>query len=146
MTEPLTGIVRVTRTLKATPQDVFDAWTSADRLQQWLCPGPGTVAEAECDPVVGGRYRIVKLFPDGVDEVTGEYLVVEPPRRLVFTWRAGSTGGHPTQVTVTLRAGGDTTEMTITHERLPSRGFRDRATPIWTEMAGKLETHLAAGR
>ncbi|WP_055590345.1 SRPBCC family protein [Peterkaempfera griseoplana] len=139
----MSEVVRVTRSLKATAQDVYDAWTDADRLQQWLCPGPGFVAEASCDPVVGGRYRIVKILDWGADEVTGEYLVVEPPHRLVFTWTADTTGGRATQVSVTLRPDGDTTEMTIVHERLPDRGRREGAAAAWADLAGKLERLLA---
>jgi uncharacterized protein YndB with AHSA1/START domain len=147
-------VVRVTRTLRAAPQDVYDAWTRADRLQEWLCPGPGFVSEATCDPVVGGRYRIVKVLTGGVDEVTGEYLIVEPPHRLVFTWTAGSTDGQPTRVTVTLgatRAPGDVsgdgdgpwTEMTILHERLPTRGAHTGASAAWADLAEKLDAYLA---
>ncbi|WP_127356915.1 SRPBCC family protein [Actinacidiphila soli] len=139
----MSDVVRVTRTLKASPQAVYDAWTNADRLQQWLCPDPGIVAEAVCDPVVGGRYRIVKIFEAGADEVTGEYLVVEPPHRLVFTWTAGSTDGQATQVTVTLHPDGDATEMTITHERLPSRGIRNGAATAWADITDKLDRYLA---
>lgn len=142
----MNGVVQVKRTLRASPEDVFDAWTDASRLQQWLCPEPGSVAEATCDPVVGGRYRIVKIFEDGVDEVTGEYLVVEPARRLVFTWAASSTEGRTTQVTVTLRPDGDTTEMTIIHERLPSPGVQGGALSAWTSIVGRLHGHLAALR
>jgi uncharacterized protein YndB with AHSA1/START domain len=141
-------VVRVTRTLRAAPQDVYDAWTRADRLQEWLCPGPGFVAEASCDPVVGGRYRIVKVLSHGVDEVTGEYLVVEPPHRLVFTWTAGTTDGQRTQVTVTLGAtgaesgDGPWTEMTILHERLPTRRVHEGAGAAWADVAGKLDAYL----
>jgi uncharacterized protein YndB with AHSA1/START domain len=147
-------VVRVTRTLRAAPQDVYDAWTQADRLQEWLCPGPGFVSEATCDPVVGGRYRIVKVLTGGVDEVTGEYLIVEPPHRLVFTWTAGSTDGQPTRVTVTLGAtrangatgaesgGGPWTEMTILHERLPTRRVHTGASAAWADLAEKLDAYL----
>jgi uncharacterized protein YndB with AHSA1/START domain len=135
--------VRVTRTLKASPEQVFDAWTNADRLQQWLCPDPGFVAEAACDPVVGGRYRIVKILAGGADEVTGEYLVVDPPHRLVFTWAAGTTLGRTTRVTVTLRPDGDTTEMTILHERLPNQQIHDGAQRAWASILDRLSALLA---
>ncbi|MFC1407671.1 SRPBCC domain-containing protein [Streptacidiphilus sp. N1-12] len=138
-------VVRVTRTLKASPEQVFAAWTDADQLQLWLCPDPGFVAEAVCDPVVGGRYRIVKMLASGADEVTGEYLVVEPPHRLVFTWAAGTTQHRTTRVTVTLRPEGDATEMTILHELLPTQPIHDGARRAWTGMADKLGTLLAAG-
>ncbi|WP_051944065.1 SRPBCC family protein [Streptacidiphilus rugosus] len=136
------AVVRVTRSLKADAEDVFDAWTNADRLQQWLCPDPGIVAEATCDPVVGGRYRIVKIFESGADTVTGEYLIVDRPHLLVFTWAADSTHGRTTRVTVTLRPEGATTEMTITHEQLPGGDFRERATVIWSSIADKLAALL----
>jgi uncharacterized protein YndB with AHSA1/START domain len=144
----MTDVVRVTRTLAAAPQEVYDAWTNADRLQEWLCPGEGIVAEAYCDPQVGGQYRIVKILAHGADRVTGEYLVVEPPHRLVFTWTADTTGGRRTQVTVTLGAagGGDVTEMTITHEQLPDQNTHDGAQRAWVDIAGKLERYLAGVR
>jgi uncharacterized protein YndB with AHSA1/START domain len=136
-------VVRVTRTLKASPEQVFDAWTDADRLQQWLCPDPGFVAEATCDPVVGGRYRIVKILDSGADEVTGEYLVVDPPHRLVFTWAADTTLNRTTQVTVTLRPDGDATEMTILHERLPTQPIHDGAQRAWSSICDRLATLLS---
>jgi uncharacterized protein YndB with AHSA1/START domain len=143
----MTGVVRVTRTLRAPVTEVFDAWTDAGRLKQWLNPGPGTLAEAEADPVVGGAFRFVKLTADGVDEVTGRYLVVDPPHRLVFTWQSGaSTGGRESQVTVTLRGKGETTEMTILHERLPAAEYRDGARRAWTAIAARLPAYLTGRR
>lgn len=137
------SVVKVVRTLKASPEQVFDAWTDAERLQQWLCPDPGFVAEATCDPVVGGRYRIVKILDSGADEVTGEYLVVDPPNRLVFTWAAGTTQNRTTQVTVILRPDGESTEMTIIHERLPSRPIHEGAQLAWASICDRLTTLLA---
>jgi uncharacterized protein YndB with AHSA1/START domain len=143
----MTDVVRVTRTLRAPVTEVFDAWTDASRLKQWLNPGPGTLAEAETHPVAGGGFRFVKLTADGVDEVTGRYLVVEPPHRLVFTWQSGvSTGGRESQVTVTLRGEGETTEMTILHERLPAAEYRDGARRAWTAIAARLPAYLTGRR
>jgi uncharacterized protein YndB with AHSA1/START domain len=137
--------VRVTRVLRAPAADVFDAWTDASRLRQWLNPGPGVLAEASADPVVGGEFRLVRLTSSGVEEVTGQYLVVDPPRRLVFTWQSpDSTGGAMTQVTVNLRSlgDGDTTEMTILHERLPAARYQEGARRAWTAIAARLDGYL----
>lgn len=132
----------VTRTLKATPQAVFDAWTDAHQLQQWLCPEPGVVGEALCDPVVGGSYRLVMVFSHGTEEVTGKYLVVEPPYRLVFTWRSGGVADHETRVSVDLQPVGASTEMTITHDRIPTPGARDALAPGWANVASRLDRLL----
>jgi uncharacterized protein YndB with AHSA1/START domain len=135
-------VVQVRRVLKATPQDVFRAWTDPRLLQQWLCPDPGVVREVTCDPVVGGRYRLVMVFDHGAHEVTGEYLEVDPPHRLVFTWLTDRSAGQHTQVTVTIRPDGDLTEMIIVHKRLPSDSYRDSARWAWANVVDRLDRIL----
>jgi uncharacterized protein YndB with AHSA1/START domain len=87
MTDPATSAapvphsVTVTRTIAASPAALYAAWTEPDRMRRWFA----TVVEA--DVRVGGRYRIENHEPDGtVYGFTGEYLVLDPPRRLVFTF------------------------------------------------------------
>jgi uncharacterized protein YndB with AHSA1/START domain len=139
-----TTTVTVTRTLKARPQLVFDAWTSAESLQEWFFPRPGFVAEATCNPVVGGRYRVVGVMPAGAEEIVGEYVTIEPPHRLVFTFESRHAGEDTTLVTVTLKPGDDdeTTDMTILHERISDR-FGIAAPRGWGSMLDKLEVLLA---
>lgn len=139
----MNDVVQVTRILRATPEVVFDAWTDADTLRRWLCPDPGVVVEASCDPVVGGGYRLVMLFDSGPFEVRGEYLEVDPPNRLVFTWLADSTPDQPSRVTVTLKPAGERTEMTIRHEQIPTRQFGESAEPAWRQALDKLDQALA---
>lgn len=139
----MTDAVTVIRSMKAPLQAVFDAWTDPLILRQWMCPGPGVVGEMTCDPVVGGSYRLVMVFPDGAYVVTGDYLEVEPPHRLVFTWVSERSAG-PTRVTVTLRSDGDLTEMSIVHDRLPSDAFRGFASGAWADVLGKLDSALSA--
>jgi uncharacterized protein YndB with AHSA1/START domain len=46
------------RRIRARPQIVFDAVTTAEGIAQWWGPGAGPVLVAESDPRVGGRYRV----------------------------------------------------------------------------------------
>jgi uncharacterized protein YndB with AHSA1/START domain len=80
--------VRIERTFDAPAEDVFDAWTSAEVLRRWFRPGSDWGApHAEVDLRVGGRVRIVMRRHDGTEaSASGEYTVVERPRRLAFTW------------------------------------------------------------
>lgn len=145
----MTEIVQVRRVLAAPADEIFDAWTDPAQLQQWLCPGSGVVAEVSCDPVVGGGYRLVMVFDHGAVEVTGTYLVVQRPHRLVFTWRTERIAGRETRVSVSLRPAAqaaDRTEMTITHERAPTDRIRDALAAGWADVAQKLHRHLGAGR
>ena len=63
--------------------------------------------------------------PKGMSVVSGTYREIVPPERLVFTWAweedvSTHRAGHESIVTVTLRAVGGRTELTLRHERLES--------------------------
>jgi uncharacterized protein YndB with AHSA1/START domain len=136
--------VRIVRVVAAPPEEVFDAWTDPRSLAVWMAPGSvrGSVVEAEAK--VGGRFRIVMQGPDCDHEHTGEYLVVERPRRLVFTWVSESTRGRPTTVSVELRARGrDETELTLVHEGLPDEAVPDHRSG-WGDILEKLRIALGA--
>ena len=56
----------VKRMLNATPERAFQAWTSAEHIQQWMRPEPGMVVPlASMDLRVGGKFRIQMKMPDG---------------------------------------------------------------------------------
>ncbi len=71
---------------------VFDAWLDAATMAQWLSPVPDISVEATSDPVVGGQFRVVMKGRGQEIEHVGEYLVIERPTRLVFTWQSEPAG------------------------------------------------------
>ena len=80
----------VRRTLAVPREEVFDAWLDAPNMSEWMCPGEGTAA-AEIDARVGGKFRIVMTHSDGSTEHTGEYLKIDRPSLLSFTWKSAYT-------------------------------------------------------
>jgi len=89
MTEHRERLLRIERTFDAPLERVFEAWTSEEVLRRWLNGMPGwETPVAEVDLRVGGRIRIVMRDPtDGTEAgARGEYTVIDPPSRLVFTW------------------------------------------------------------
>jgi uncharacterized protein YndB with AHSA1/START domain len=80
--------VEVVRTIEAPREDVFRAWTDPEQIRSWWGPGEFTCPEAEIDLRPGGSYRLV-MQPTAGDPfvVAGTYREVEPPARLVYTWR-----------------------------------------------------------
>ena len=133
---------RVERVLPATPDVVYARWVDAAALAEFIAPAPGT-AQVAIDPRIGGHLRIVMTFPDFRTEIEGEYLVVEPPHRLSFTWRS-LTGGYASVVTVTFeRHGEDETLMTIIHSHLPSTVVDDYLGG-WVQIQDKLAGVLSA--
>jgi uncharacterized protein YndB with AHSA1/START domain len=145
--------IAITRTFDAPREAVFAAWTDPAQLTQWL--GPGEVrAEVQAREVrTGSAYRIVMHgIPGGGHYVVrGVYREVEPPSRIVFTWAweedaATHRAGHETVVTVTLRALGDRTELTLRHERFDSTQSRDSHDHGWNGCFEKLAQFLKPGR
>ena len=133
--------LRLTRVIPATPEEVFRAWTDADEMKEWYCPEGGTVAEAESDPTVGGRYKVAMKMPDGVHVAYGVYREIDPPRRIAFTWQwEGGDGPKEgeTLVTIELRPKGEATELVLTHEGFATADARDGHEQGWASALGKL--------
>jgi len=75
--------ITVARTVRATPERAFAAWTDAEQLAGWWWPQlAGTTYAVDARP--GGRFRI--HGPAIGATVSGVYADVDPPRRLAFTW------------------------------------------------------------
>jgi uncharacterized protein YndB with AHSA1/START domain len=115
--EPEAIVLR--RFLSAPRERVFAAWLDPLSLARWMRPGTDATATAEVDPRVGGRFRIVMKHSGGATEHTGEYLVIERPSRLSFTWISEHTQQTATQVTVECFERDQGTELVLTHRRLP---------------------------
>ena len=110
----MSGEIVVRRVIRARPATVFTFFTDRDRWLSWQG------VSAELDPRPGGVFRM-NVRGDGF--ASGQFLVVEPPHRIVFTW---GWEGDPlvppgsSQVEVTLVAeGDDSTTLTLVHSGLP---------------------------
>jgi uncharacterized protein YndB with AHSA1/START domain len=135
------------RRLPGSPEEVFDAWTTGDSLALWMCPGSIQRAVTEVDARVGGRFRILMKGPERDYDHTGEYLVLDRPRRLVFTWISEGTHGRSTTVTVELRRlGRGETQLTLTHDGLPDEEAVGKHESGWADILKRLAEQLRALR
>ena len=66
MTTPTTShVVHLTRTIKASREAVFRAWTEPEQMKQWMAPEGMDLPVVEADVRVGGAYQIQMLSPEG---------------------------------------------------------------------------------
>jgi len=135
-------IIRLSRLLPATPQEVFDAWLDPESVKSWMCPGAQTAPIVELDARVGGSFRVVMRDERGDFSHTGEYREIRPPERLVFTWRSNATRNEETLVTVEFSPRGDETELVLTHERLPDEPAVVGHTQGWQSIMEKFARYL----
>jgi uncharacterized protein YndB with AHSA1/START domain len=129
------------------PRDaVFRAWTDPEELKQWWGPGEFTTPHAEVDLRPGGEYVLVMQLPGGEPmRLAGTYREVEPPERLVYTWRWESGNPDTTEsvVTVEFRDAGGRTEVILTQEGFGPEAPLEMYTVGWEGGFTKLAAHLA---
>jgi uncharacterized protein YndB with AHSA1/START domain len=136
----------VVRRFMPVPRErVFAAWLKPASLAQWMRPSGMTDATAEVDARVGGKFRIVMMKGREKFEHTGEYLIIQPPARLSFTWISQATDFKSTEVTIEFleRPGG--TELVLTHRRLPSAEVESHRSG-WTDILRNLQEMLQKPR
>jgi uncharacterized protein YndB with AHSA1/START domain len=125
MIEDRAGAIEITQRIEAPPDIVFAYLTDSRRFVKWMGVG------AQLDARPGGRYRI---DVDGEHIASGEYQVVEPPRRLVMSW---GWEGHPTvppgstTVEITLTPEKGATVLRLRHLGLPDESERRQHTDGW---------------
>jgi uncharacterized protein YndB with AHSA1/START domain len=135
-----TDRAEIRRVVAAPVAEVFRWWTEPRLLERWMSPA-GTV-EADVDLRVGGRLRIVMKDETTSIEHHGEYVEIDPPRRLVFTWESVYTGGTSV-VTVTFdHDGADATRVVVVHSRLAPDATASHADG-WTGILDRLAAQLS---
>jgi uncharacterized protein YndB with AHSA1/START domain len=82
--------------VEASPEEVWEALTDDDRLEEWLAP------EVELDPYEGGEISV----RDGDDERTGTVETVEENERFAFTWSRPGEGESFVEFTIEALPGG----------------------------------------
>ena len=137
-------VVRVQRVMPAAPDVVFDQWLDPESLAEWMCPRPSRCVAVTVEPHVGGSVRF------DVDDsgtrvlITGQFLAIERPHLLRFTW-SNSNWPDPTVVSVVNVAfepvGDDQTLMSIEHSLLPPDKF-DNFHNGWVGVCDQLAAFL----
>ena len=141
--------VRVTHRYNASPERVFDAWLDPTLIDGWMF-GPSQrdeeVVRISVDPRVGGSFSfLVRRQGQEIDH-TGEYLELDRPRRLAFTWGAGAPGEKPdmSRLSIDISAIDNGCELTLTHELHPDwADYADRTREGWTKILAALEKAIS---
>jgi uncharacterized protein YndB with AHSA1/START domain len=127
---------------------VFEAITDPRQLPQWWGQqGMYRTTKFEADLRVNGKWRSTGLHADGKPfQVGGEYLEIDPPRLLVYTWIASWTGSLKTTVRRELMPSREGTLVKIRHS-----GFAGNAEAAgnhsqgWQRVLGWMQNFVEKG-
>jgi uncharacterized protein YndB with AHSA1/START domain len=135
----------ISRTYPASVERVFKAWTDANQLGQWFAPTDDYTTKASVDLRIGYEYRIAITHKSGnVHTILGTYRLIEPPRKLAYTWRWENGPAADTLVTVDFTPDGEATKVTITHEQFANTEDRDKHNEGWNGCLNRLQRTLTS--
>ena len=138
--------LELSHTFLATREGIFAALTEPPELVEWWGPFGFTTPEIELDLRVGGRFRLGMQPPEGeLFHLSGEFLEIEPPSRLAYTfrWEEPDPDDRETVVTLSFHASGEGTEVQLRQGEFATQERLDLHKNGWRESFEKLDALLA---
>jgi uncharacterized protein YndB with AHSA1/START domain len=129
--------------IAASPETVWEFLVDADKATRWM----GQSASFDARP--GGEYRS-EVIPGHT--ARGEFVEVDAPRRLVFTWgwEPGKDGPNPvppgsSTIEIELTPQGEGTLLRFTHRDLPSAEAAESHGHGWDHYLERLQVEASGG-
>jgi uncharacterized protein YndB with AHSA1/START domain len=134
-----TAVYERTLSIAASPETVWEFFVDPDKLRRWKG------IDAELDPRPGGIYRC-EVIPGHT--ALGEFVELDPPRRLVFTWGWNGQEAVPpgtSTIEVELTPEGDGTSLRFVHKDLPTAEQVASHAHGWDHYLDRLEVAAVGG-
>jgi uncharacterized protein YndB with AHSA1/START domain len=133
----------VTTALFSVPAErVFDAWLDTGKISQFMF-GPGlreeSIVQLSNEPRPAGRFSYIVQRGDEIINHVGEYIEIDRPKRLTFTWAAEDDDSPVSLVVIEIAPIQKGCELTLTHEMASGwEDFVERSKIAWGKMLDKL--------
>jgi len=141
--------LRLERFIPSSPDDLFALWIEPQYIAQWWAPDGYQAVVHDLDVRTGGCWRIVLQGAAGRERAMGGvYRIVEPPRRLAFSWAWEEAPGRPgnvTEVTASFEPVPGGTRLVLVHQNFDSKDACDRHSAGWSASFDRL-TNLGKER
>lgn len=132
--------VVVERTMHASAERVYDAWLDPAMIARWFAPDLGPFERIELDVRVGGKFSIAQNRRDpstedvgaGIVDHVGQYLVLDRPTHLRFTFGIAGLGDSDSVVDIQIKPLDQGCHLTLTTS-LPDEWahYADRTKEGW---------------
>lgn len=134
-----TTVYERTLTIDASPETVWEFLVDPDKLMRWKG------ISADLDPRPGGVYRC-EVIPGHT--ARGEFVELDAPHRLVFTWGWDGQEGIPpgsSTIEIELATDGEGTSLHFVHKDLPSAEAAASHAHGWDHYLPRLEVAAGGG-
>ena len=122
---PVIPDVVCTYRFEAPCDELFDSWVNPSILARWFfTTATSELHRAEFEPWEGGHWTVVDRCGGEYFAATGQYLQIDRPHRLIFTFGMLQLSAEFIHVVVDIARAGAGSELTLTHEYLPWMGAR----------------------
>jgi uncharacterized protein YndB with AHSA1/START domain len=132
------GVILASVEIAASPERVFRALASREIVDWWVRPGVFDTREWAGDVRVGGKWRAAGVARGEPYALEGEFIEVDPPRKLVHTWHRAGAPGAPTTVSYVLDPVDGGTRVTLRHSGLAAPEFCSSVSIGWETAFEKL--------
>lgn len=130
------------RLIPSSPEVLFTLWIEPAHLLKWWAPDGYQCSVDSLDARPGGRWRTILSSSDGRQvAISGVYRIVEPPRRLAFSWAwedDNGARGHETEVSVDFIPVPGGTRLVLVQQRFQSKQARDNHVVGWSSSFDRL--------
>ena len=118
-------------------------WLDPEGMRRWMYSSNCVAAHVELIPVVGGTFRIDMQEENGrIFAHWGQYLVIERPHKLVFTWNSTVLGDHSSLVTVEFHKQDENCLMVLHHDLPSDEKLFEEHREGWTDIMDLLAQHI----
>ena len=136
---------RVTRRFNVFPEHVFDAWIDHEIVRKWLFTSPASESNfTDISSNVGGKWRITDRREGREYTAIGEYVEIDRPRRLVFTFGMPQFSPEFARVVIEIVKDGNGCILTLTQEEDLTPEDKAEVEKGWNLMFDGLATLLKA--
>ncbi len=137
------GTILATVEIAASPDRVFKALCSEEIADWWGSPQTYHVTRWTGDLRVGGHWKSVGKGADGHEfEVGGEFLEIDPPHRIVHSWKPSWSPDSATTVSYRLQAIEGGTRITVAHTGFTEAESCANHASGWEHVFGWLVAHI----
>jgi uncharacterized protein YndB with AHSA1/START domain len=134
-----TTVYERTLAIDASPETVWEFLVDPEKLMRWKG------INADLDPQPGGIFRC-EVIPGHI--ARGEYVELDKPNRLVFTWGWDENEGVPpgsSTIEIELATDGEGTSLRFVHRDLPNAEAIASHAHGWDHYLPRLETAAGGG-